>query len=82
MLQDPNARLIATAREAARHVAEHYPRWVGDDEAARVAGVLTRLANRLEAAGRDRRVAVAPPGIAMPATDVGGRAVAAVGPAS
>jgi hypothetical protein len=67
MVEDPNARLIATAREAATHVAEHYPPWVGDDEAARVAGILTRLANRLEAAGSDRRAAVAPPGTGDPA---------------
>jgi hypothetical protein len=66
MLEDPNARLIATAREAATHVAEHFPRWVGDDEAARVAGILTRLANRLEAAGSDRRATVAPPGTGDP----------------
>lgn len=82
MREDPNARLIATAREAVRRVNAEYPPWVGDDEAAWVAGILTRLANRLEAAGRDRqgvgpRSVVAPSGPAMPAGYIGGRAVAA-----
>jgi hypothetical protein len=81
MPDDPNRKLIATAREAARRVAAEYPPWIGDDEAASIAGLLTRLANRLEAYGRDPRRSgpkfVAPTDPAMPAGTIDGRPVAA-----